>query len=206
MLERRHNMVKGFNKWALIAGLSLALVLGCFGCGEMGKVDQGRVIGFDKDKETVTFIIDVKHDPANPDYSGAPITFALPKDPMERGEDPKAGMRMKLDTKTREIVIYDPATQGFKKINYTLIDQKEGVEKNSPLVAGKKFPLVDRSKKVITIYSGRQKILTTYSVPDEYLGLPEQTWDAGDEVRVYYKEPGKASRFMNITRTDIFKK
>ena len=79
-----------------------------FGCGEMGKVDQGRVIAFDKTKETVTFIVDVKHDPANPDYSGAPVTFALPKDPTERGEDPKSGKRMKLDTKAREIIIYDP--------------------------------------------------------------------------------------------------
>ena len=199
-------MGKKLNWWALVASLSVALVLGCLGCGEMGKVDQGRVIAFDKDKETVTFIIDVKHDPANPDYSGAPVVFALPKEPSERGEDPKAGLRMKLDTKTREIIIYDTAAQGFKKINYNLIDQKENVGKESPLVAGKKFPIVDRNKKAITIYSGRQKILTTFSVPDEYLTLSENTWEAGDEVRVYYKEPGKCLRFMNITRTDIFKK
>ena len=199
-------MSKIFYWWALVGSLSMALVLGGLGCGELGKVDQGRVIAFDKDKETVTFIIDVKHDPANPDYSGAPVTFALPKEPSERGEDPKAGLRMKLDTKTREIIIYDTAAQGFKKINYNLIDQKENVGKDSPLVAGKKFPMVDRNKKAITIYSGRQKILTTFSVPDEYLTLSENTWEAGDEVRVYYKEPGKCLRFMNITRTDIFKK
>jgi len=199
-------MSKKFYWWALVGSLSMALVLGGLGCGELGKVDQGRVIAFDKDKETVTFIIDVKHDPANPDYSGAPVTFALPKNPSERGEDPKAGLRMKLDTKTREIIIYDAALQGFKKINYNLIDQKENVGKDSPLVAGKKFPMVDRNKKAITIYSGRQKILTTFSVPDEYLTLSENTWEAGDEVRVYYKEPGKCLRFMNITRTDIFKK
>jgi len=205
-LERRYLMGKKLNWWALAASLSLALVLGCLGCGEMGKVDQGRVIAFDKDKETVTFIIDVKHDPANPDYSGAPVTFALPKVASERGEDPKPGKRMKLDTKNREIVIYDEVTKGFKKINYTLIDQKEGVAKSDPLVAGKKFPIVDKAKKTITIYSGRQKILTTFSLPEEYFALPDDTWDAGDEVRIYYKEPGKALRFMNITRTDIFKK
>ena len=71
---------------------------------------------------------------------------------------------------------------------------------------GKKFPLVEKDKKAITIYSGRQKLLTTFSLPDEYFALPDDTWEAGDEVRVYYKEPGKALRFMNITRTDIFKK
>jgi hypothetical protein len=196
-------MGKKLSVLALVAILPLALALGC---GEMGKVEQGRVIAFDSNKETVTFIVDTKHDTANPDYSGAPLTFALPKDPKDRGEDPKAGMRMKLDTKTKEITIYDPATKGFKKISYTLIDQKEGVAKDDPLVAGKKFPMVDRAKKAITIYSGRQKILSTFSVPDEYLSLPDNTWEAGDEVRVYFKEPGKALRFQNITKTDIFKK
>jgi Domain of unknown function (DUF4881) len=189
--------------WTLIAILPLVLVCGC---GEQGKVDQGRVIAFDKAKETVTFIIDVKHDTANPDYSGAPITFALPKDPAERGEDPKAGLRMKLDTQAREIVIYDPASKSMKKIAYTLIDQKENVGKNSPLVEDKKFPMVDKEKKAITVYSGRQKLLVTFSVPEEYLTMPDNTWEAGDEVRIYYKEPGKAARFMNITKTDIFKK
>jgi hypothetical protein len=196
-------MGKKLNCLTLFAILPLVLVLGC---GEQGKVDQGRVIAFDKTKETVTFISDVKHDTANPDYSGAPVTFVLPKDPMERGEDPKVGMRMKLDTKTREIVIYDPPSKSIKKITYTLIDQKENVAKNSPLVADKKFPMVDQEKKAITVYSGRQKLLVTFSVPEEYLALPDNTWEAGDEVRIYYKEPGKAARFMNITKTDIFKK
>jgi hypothetical protein len=199
-------MGKKVSWWALVACLAATLVLGGLGCGEQGKVDQGRVIAFDKTKETVTLINDVKHDAANPDYSGAPVTFGLPKDPAERGEDPKAGLRMKLDTKTREIIIYDPASQGIKKITYTLIDQKEKVGKDDPLVKDKKFPLVEKDKKAITIYSGRQKLLVTFSVPEEYFALPDNTWEAGDEVRIYYKQPGKAARFMNITKTDIFKK
>ncbi len=196
-------MAKKLSWLTLLAILPVALILGC---GDLGKVDQGRVIAFDQEKSTVTFIIDVKHDPANPDYSGAPVTFALPKDPAERGEDPKFGKRMKLDAKTREIIIFDTDTKGFKKITYTLIDQKEGVAKDDPLVKGKKYPMVDKTKKTITLYSGRQKLLTTFSLPEEYFALPDDTWEAGDEVRVYFKEPGKALRFMNITRTDIFKK
>jgi len=199
-------MIKKINWWTLVVTMAAALLLGAFGCGEMGKVDQGRVIAFDKDKETVTFIQDIKRDPAHPDYSGAPHVYSLPKEPTEMGADPKAGLRMKLDTKNREIVIYDPATKGMKKITYTLIDQKEGVGKSSPLVVEKKFPIVDKDKKAITVYSGRQKLLVTFSVPDEYLAMPPDTWEAGDEVRVYYKEAGKALRFMNITKTDIFKK
>jgi hypothetical protein len=199
-------MGKKVSWWALVACLAATLVLGGLGCGELGKVDQGRVIAFDNAKATVTFINDVKHDPANPDYSGAPMTFSLPTDPADRGEDPKAGKRMKLDPKAREITIYDTGTQSMKKITYTLIDQKEGVGKDDPLVKGKKYPLVEKDKKAITIYSSRQKLLTTFSLPEEYFALPDDTWEAGDEVRVYYKEPGKCLRFMNITRTDIFKK
>ncbi|MGP8049203.1 MAG: DUF4881 domain-containing protein [Desulfobaccales bacterium] len=196
-------MAKRLN-WLIILVI-MPLVL-AWGCGDMGKVEQGRTIAFDKDKETVTFIREVKGDAANPDYSGAPLTFALPKEPSERGADPKVGRRLKLDTKAKQIVIFDAATQGFKEIAYTLIDQKENVGKDDPLVAGKKFPQVDKAKKAITIYSSRQKILTTFSVPDEYLDLPNNTWDAGDEVRIYYKQPGQALRFMNVTKTDIFKK
>jgi alpha-D-ribose 1-methylphosphonate 5-triphosphate synthase subunit PhnL len=75
-----------------------------------------------------------------------------------------------------------------------------------PALAGKSFPVIDKGKQTITIYSGRQKILETISVAEEYLSLPPSTWDAGDEVRIYYKQEGKALRFMNVSRTDIFKK
>jgi hypothetical protein len=66
--------------------------------------------------------------------------------------------------------------------------------------------VVDKQKKTVTIYSTRQKILETISLPEEYFALPDSTWDAGDEVRIYYKQDGKSLRFMNITQTDIFKK
>ena len=196
--------------FALLFILPLVFVAGC---QEYSKVDQGRVIKYDKEKGTVTLIRDEKADPANPDYNHLPpMVYTLPKDPAEMGPEPKAGGRMKLDTKNRQIIIFDPASQNFKTISYTLIDQKEDVAKDDPLVfvksegKAKKFPAVDKDKKTITIYSSRQKILTTFSLPEEYFALPDTTWDAGDEVRVTFKEQGKALRFMNISRTDIFKK
>jgi hypothetical protein len=200
-------------RYGWLVGLMLGSLLSAYGCGDLGKVDQGRAIQFDNTKGTVTIIRDKKADPQNPDYSYLPpMTYALPPDPKEMGPDPKVGLRMKLDTKNKQIIIFDQATQSFKTIIYTLIDQKENIDKDNPLVYDKAkdkaitFPVVDRAKKTITLYSKRQKILTTFTVPDEYLALPDHTWDSGDEVRIYYKEEGKARRFMNITKTDIFKK
>lgn len=198
-------------KYYWMIGLIVLPVLTAFGCGELGKVDQGRAIQFDKAKWTVTLIRDKKADAQNPDYSYLPpITYALPTEAKEMGPDPKPGLRMKLDTKNNEIVIFDLKGQNFKTIKYTLVDQKENIAKDNPLVLEndkpKKFPVVDRAKKTITVYSKRQQILTTFTLPEEYFVLPDYTWDAGDEVRIYYKEEGKARRFMNITKTDIFKK
>lgn len=203
-------MAKKYSWITALAILPLILVLGC---GELGKVDQGRVIEYDKEKGTATLIRDMKADPKNPDYTHLPpFTYELPKDPAEMGPEPKAGKRMKLDTKKSQITIFDTATQNFKTIDFTLIDQKENVDKDNPLVYDaaadkpKKFPVVDREKKTITVYSKRLKSLTVFSLPDEYFALPDNTWDAGDEVRIYYKEEGKARRFMNISKTDIYKK
>jgi hypothetical protein len=197
--------------WSMLClALLLALVLGC---QQMGKVDQGRVVDYNKDTNTLTMIRDISSDAATPDYSFLPpVTYVLPKDPMESGPEPKPGKRMKLDTKNRQIVIYVPNVQNFATINYTLVEQKENVQANDPLVfdaaegKARKFPSIDKTRKTISIYSKRQAILTTFSVPDEYFMLPVDTWDNGDEARIYYKEPGKAVRYMNITKTDIFKK
>jgi hypothetical protein len=197
--------------WSLLC-LALLLTL-VIGCQPMGKVDQGRAVDFDKEKNVVTIIRDISTDPKAPDYSFLPpVAYELPKDPMESGAEPKPGKRMKLDPKNRQIVIYVPAIQNFATITYTLVEQKDNVPATDPSVYDaaegkpKKFPAIDKARKTITIYSKRLASLTTFSVPDEYFSLPADTWDNGDEVRIYYKQEGKAARFMNITKTDIFKK
>lgn len=94
----------------------------------------------------------------------------------------------------------------------TIVDLQQPVDKDHPLVydkaakKAKKFPVIDQEKRTITVYSGRQKMLCTFSVPDNYFAYPESTWDAGDEVRIYFKTAGQALRFMNVSKTDIFKK
>ena len=198
--------------WLIPLGLILFLTL-IIGCKDFGKVDQGRVVAYDKEKGLCTLIRDTSPDPKNPDYSYLPpIIYEIPKKPAEMGPEPKPGLRMKLDTQNRQITIFDPAAQNFNTINYTLLDQKENVDKENSLVFDKekkkpiKFPAVDRDKKTIMIYSKRQKMLVTLRLPEEYFKLPDYTWEAGDEVRIYYKQEGKALRFMNISQTDIYKK
>ena len=198
----------------LMSALAVFLLVAVLaGCQQMGRVDQGRVIEFNKEKGTVTMIRDASPNPDKPDYSHLPpVTYQVPTNPDEMGADPKPGKRMKLDANNREIVIYVPALNNFAKIHYTLVDQKENVDPNDPLVFDdvtgkpKTFPVVDQNRKTITIYSRRQKIVTTFSVPDEYFAMPADTWDNGDEIRIYYKEEGKARRLMNVSKTDIFKK
>jgi len=194
----------------LLVALPVALLMGC---SEPGKVDQGRVIKFDKTTKTLTMIRDKANDAQKPDYTVLPpVTYVLPSNPEEVGPEPKAGGRMKIDNKKNQITIYDPATQNFKTIDFIMVDFKENIDKEHPLVYDKetdkpkKFPVVDKEKKTITIYSGRQKTLSVIQLPEEYFSMPDDTWDAGDEARVYYKEEGKALRFMNVSKTNIYKK
>jgi hypothetical protein len=208
-----------FNKimWAVIAivaiGAGIYIAVGA--PKDYGKIDQGRVIAYDKEKNTVTIIRDKNEDPKKPDYTTLPPnTYALPVETggePRMGPEPKAGKRMKLDAKKSELIMFDVANQNFKVVKYTLIDQKENVDRKSPLLLGpdgkpKKLPAIDKEKKVITIYSGRQKLLTTLTVPDADFNTDPAYWDAGDEVRIYYREEGKALKFMNISKTDIYKK
>ncbi|MBF0411271.1 MAG: DUF4881 domain-containing protein [Desulfamplus sp.] len=190
-------------------GLALAVVLVMVitGCNDEGKVIQGRVIAYDKENKKVTFIEDKSIIKGKPEYTLLPpVVFTTPEDKNEMGAHPSVGQRMKLDVDKNTINIFDTATQQFKEIAYTLIERKDNVSKDSPLVRDKKFPIVDKNAKSIQIFSKRQKILVTFSLPEEYFSLPDETWAAGDEVRIYYKEPGKALRMMNITTTDLFKK
>jgi hypothetical protein len=177
------------------------------GCGGKEKTDQGRLVSFDKTNRTITLIRDKKADALNPDYSYLPpVTYTLAKDFMEKDLELKVGLRMKLDTIKNQIIIYDPDLQAFRTIKYNPLDKKENIAIENPLVFDtetkkpKINPLIDRPKKMITIYSRRQRILTTFTLPEKYFNLPAHTWDAGDDIRIFYKEEGKALRLLNITR------
>jgi len=191
----------------LAAALAIPLA-GCTG-DNFAKVEQGRVIAYDEAKGEVTVIHDSAMDAQNPVYDVLPpVVFKLPTDKSETGPLPKAGQRLKLDVKkgAEEIYIFDAVAQKLAHIPLQNVDVQMPVEKNSPLVKDKEFPIIDKEKQTITIYSSRQKMLCTFGLPAEYADYPPSTWSAGDEVRFTYKEEGQMIRFMNISQTDIYKK
>jgi hypothetical protein len=206
----KENAMRTILKKMLLAALPVVFLAGCV---DYGKVDQGRTVAVDKEKKTVTFIRDKANDAKKPDYTYLPaLTYTFPTNPAEMGQEPKAGLRMKLDADKGLVVLYDPKKQNFDNVKVQIVDKQEGIDSKHPLVydaaaeKAKQFPAVDKDKKIVTIYSGRQKLLVSFIPPDEYMSLPAAAWDSGDEVRVYYKEEGKALRLMNVTKTDIFKK
>ena len=196
-------------KRALLAILVL-VAFALAGCsGDFGKVLQAKVIKYDKDKKTVTLILESEHHFGTENQvfdKLPPVTYALPTDPAEMGPEPKAGMRMLMDPETDKIIYFDEASGTLKTVQFPVLDKQKGVAKDDARVVDKKFPLIDTDKKSLTVYSSRWKTLVTLSLPDEYMSLPAATWDSGDIVRIYYKEEGKALRFMNVSKTDIFKK
>ncbi len=192
----------------------LALVsLSLAACGDYGQVEQGRTVAFDKEKGLVTIIKDNGIDDRNPQYTVLPAhVFQMPADPAERGADPSVGLRVNLDATNNIITMYNPATQQFDKLPFEMIQKEENVSvrKQHPLVydaatkKARKFPVVDADKKTVTIYSGRQQLYTVIKLSDaDFAKYKEGDWAAGDDVRIYYRDPGKALRFMNVSKTDI---
>ena len=198
----------------LLSLAAASLVFTLAGCNQdYPKVEQGRTIAFNKDTKEVTLIHDSANDAAKPVYDVLPPSvFKLPVDPKETGPEPKAGQRLKLDTDKKMIVIFDTKTQKIVDIPINITDLQQKIEKDHPLVfdkeanKAKKFPMVDKEKKTVTLYSGRQKMYCTFTLPEAYSTYPDSTWDAGDEVRLTYRVPGQSLRFMNISKTDIYKK
>ncbi|MDO5484228.1 MAG: DUF4881 domain-containing protein [Desulfovibrionaceae bacterium] len=191
----------------LLLTLVLALSFGLAGC-DFGQVEQGRCVAFDEAAKTVTVVLDVKHDPRHPQYTGGIVTYLLPADPTEIGPLPTPGGRVMFDLDKGTVTIYNPDTRALEVLSVEFTDKQMNVKPNHPMVAGKKFPIIDEANKTITEYSRRLQALVTFKVPEDKLHLPPETWQAGDEVRFYYKENARhqALRFMNITRTNIFKR
>jgi hypothetical protein len=189
----------------IFAAAALAAALA--GCGRFGKVNQGRVVGYDSQQGLVTFIQDSNYtDPANPRIDVLrPVTVRVPADPREMGPAPAAGKLLGIDRAARKLIVFDAAYGIIRKIPYTVISEEAGVARDDTRVAGMRFPVIDRSRSTVTSYSPKDRILSTLQLAPQYMELPEDTWKTGDDIRYYYKDPGQALRLMNVTRTDLGK-
>ena len=186
--------------------LASAPVLFSLGCSDFGKVDQGRVIAFDNQQGLVTVILDSAATTKKPKYDVLPpVTVKIPADPDEMGPHPAAGKRLLFDPSSKKIVFFDTAAGTIKTVTFTPLMEAADVGKDDPRVKGIKFPVIDRQNKAITIYSSRDKKLVKFTLADEYFALPDDTWQAGDDVRYYFKQPGQALRMMNVTATNVMK-
>ncbi|HXM44392.1 MAG TPA: DUF4881 domain-containing protein [Bryobacteraceae bacterium] len=180
-----------------MAGIAATLCL--VGCGPLGKVEQGRVIAYDRQTRQVTLIREAAVATRSSPGVLPPVTIDAPADPNEMGPAPVAGGRLLLDIKNRRIVVYDRATGTFRTIQYTPVAERYNVAKSPGP------PVVDRTGKTITLYAAKDRAVITFAASDDLLAMPVSTWQAGDVVRYYYRDPGRALRLMNVTRTDLTK-
>ncbi len=190
-----------FSRILLAAALCFALAAPAFAAESVG-----RVVAYDKDAKKVTFIEDklAWSNPGRPDFSVLPAKeFVLPADPGDMA--PKAGGRLRVDYEKKEIIIYNPQAKTIDTFAIEVVSKTDSVEPDNALVmeGGKKkvFPMVDKAKCEVTIYSPRQKNVSTIKVPAKYMELPAAVWDNGNDVKVTYDEPGKATGFTNISKS-----
>lgn len=183
------------------AGLLVLLV----GCSGFGRVEQGQVIAYDRTSGVITLIRDSNYkDPANPRFDLLPpVSLRIPQNPAEMGPEPEAGRLLSLDWKQGRVVIFDPVTESLKEFSVTVLDVQTRVARDDARLGGRKFPVVDRARGTVTVMLPRQRTIVTFRPPEDCLGLPEDTWKVGDEVRYYYKDPSQALRLMNVSKTDV---
>jgi hypothetical protein len=185
-----------------VAGWACVLSLAC----NLGRVGQGRAVAYDKQQGIVTVVqLASEAQPGKPRYVLPAVKIKIPPNPSEMGPAPATGKLLLLETQARQVVVFDPASGSLQTISFNPVKEETGVLADDPRVAGRMTPLIDRQRKTITLYAAPERKLVTFTVADEYLGLPDDTWKAGDEVRYYYKQPGQALRMMNVTRTDVRK-
>ncbi|MGO4882259.1 MAG: DUF4881 domain-containing protein [Bryobacteraceae bacterium] len=179
-------------RFVLIVAAAVALT----SCGRLGYTAQGRVIAYDRQTRRMTVIQESPvPSTATPGILPA-VTIVAPVDPAEMGPAPVAGGLMLVDAKKHRLVVYDRDTQSFRTIQYAPLEERR--ISNIPAA-----PIVDRVHQTITVYSRKDRLAITFRAASDLLALPAGTWQSGDVVRYYYKDPSQALRLMNVTQTDL---
>lgn len=212
--QKEITMVRNILPLLLVAVFALA------GCGPYGQVEQGRAVAYDKTTYPATVWIIADSSSAGetvPVYDKLPVqAFKTPEDPAEMGAEPRVGLLLGMDTDKRIVTMYNPETKQLDRVPFTIEDKQENVSlrRQDPLVYDPKtgktrvFPIVDAANKTVTIYQPASELYTVIKLSDEDFAKygKEEDWATGDEVRIYYKDPGVSLRFMNVTTTDFSKK
>jgi hypothetical protein len=182
--------------------MRILLLAACMALGacRFGKVNQGRVVEYRADQGEITLISDSNYrDPAHPRFDVLPaVTIRTPANPAEMGPAPEAGKLLSLDLRSGRAVIYDAASESLRSVPIADVTEAAGVSPGEararPAEAGR-----------VAVYIAGERKMIRFSVPEEFARLPRDTWQFGDEIRYYYKDPGRALRLMNVTRTDLGK-
>jgi len=177
------------------AGLWLAA------CGGFGEVEQGMVVA--AEGEVLTVILD-SNPGGEPRYDRLPpVRVRIPDDPKQMGPAPAAGKLLDLDAAAGRLSIYDETRQRIRVIDFELLQRTGNVYSDDPRVRDGALPRVDEQNRTVTLYWPRTRELVTIRVAEEHLRLPRDAWKAGDEVRYYFKDPGRALRLMNVSKTHL---
>ncbi len=184
--------------WYLIGVVVLGLTqVGC----ELGQVEQGRAIQYDRSRGVVTLILD-SNPGGPPRYDRLPpVEVRVPVVASEMGPEPVAGKLLRVETSPCQLSYFDESQRTIHHAPCSVVEQIDHVPANDPRVAH--LPEVDRERKTVKIYWPQAQRILVLSVPDQYLDLPLDTWQFGDEIRYYFKQPGQALRMMNVTRTRL---
>ncbi|RRD69794.1 MULTISPECIES: DUF4881 domain-containing protein [unclassified Desulfovibrio] len=194
---------------SLLLTLALAFSVALLaGCEFDGGVEQGRCVAFDDQVKTISIVVDVTLDQFNPHYSGGMHTFKLPENPIDMGPVPSVGGLLMINLDKANVQAYDAAAGSVREIPVEFTDVEKNVGSDHPKVKGKTFPVIDKEKQTVTVYSSRLKALATFKVPAEEQSQPSAFWTLGDEMRIAFRNAtkGQAGRVMNITKTNIFKR
>ena len=166
----------------------------------------GRVVAYDKVAKKVTFIEDALAwaNPKRPEFTVLPPKLVtLAEDPGDMA--PKAGGRLRIDYGEKLITIYNPSTEKIETFNVEVVGITPDVMPDSPLIQEngkmKKFPVVDKAKAEITIYSKRQNNLATVRVPADYMKLDDAVWDDGHNIKLLI-EGDAGKNFVNISKAN----
>ena len=188
-------------KWLIAALLCIGLATPALAADT-----YGRVVAYDKDSKKMTFIEDALAwaNPKRPEFTVLPArVVTLAEDPGDMA--PKAGGRLRVDYDEKVIIIYNPKTEKIETLTIEIVSTTPDVTPDSPLLLEdgkmKKFPIVDKEKAEITIYSKRQNNLATIRVPAELMDLDNSVWDDGHNIKVVV-EGDMGKDFVNISKAN----